>query len=165
MSATHPQCEVFPPQQYRFMIGAVLAVAAIGAAGWLAPLALLFVVPLFAVVLAIGAFSNAGLILSDDGIEWYALRRKWRFRKVPWSAVIGVRRRFLGLDPIVLTVEGGRYERWVWGTPRRDRPIDFGIWTNALVGGGDVLAALRRRLAEREPATAEADPGAGGRQW
>jgi hypothetical protein len=145
----------FRPQRWRFAIIFVIAAGTLGGIAWFAPVALLYAVPVFAVVLAVVAFAHAGLILTDEGIEWYALRPRWRFRKIPWHAVLEVKRSLFGLfGPIRLVVEFGRYEAWVWGTPRPGRRLDFEIWTRGLVGGEELLPAIQERLKARDEAAA-----------
>jgi len=152
-----PEPRHFRPQQWRFGIAAVLMTVTLAATAWMAPVSLLGTVPLFAIVLAVAAFGNPGVILSEEGIAWYALRSGWRFRKIPWQAVLEAKRSFLGLlGPVRLVVESGRYEVLVWGTPRPGRNLDVEIWTNALVGGEELLQALRDWLRARGRVSAPA---------
>jgi hypothetical protein len=155
--ATLPECEHFRPRRVLLVLPFAVAVATVAGIGWWAPIGLVYAVPLMGLMLALVALGNSGLIVSREGIEWYALHPNWRFRKIPWHAVVDVRKGLLGLGGwISLTVESGRYEPWAWGTPRPGRQLTIEIRPLALVRGDEVLDAIRNRLAlAREVAAGE----------
>ncbi len=151
-----------PPEFYRPKLAFLLfpfGIAAIFIVGiaWMQPLILAIVVPFFALVLTLVATGNSGLILSPEGLEWYALHPRWRFRKVPWHAIVSTRNGFFQLGyapfgPVLLTVEFGQYERWVWGKPRRDKHATIEIWTRHLVCGKNLWESIERWRNEHENA-------------
>ena len=147
MRANHPPCEHFSPQRHRLVIPFTLAAVALVGIGWLAPAALLFSVPMFAVILAVVSAGNPGLIVSHEGLQWYALRPRWRFRKVPWDAVVDARRGAFGLGTSIhVVVRSGKYEPWAWGTPELDGQAAIDIWPMALRGGDAVFPTIRNWL-------------------
>jgi hypothetical protein len=152
-------CKVFHPQWWRTGLIGAIALTLIGVVGWRLPTALWVCVPMLGLTLVLAAFLHAGLILSRRGIEWYAIHPQWRFRKVPWHAVRDVRRGLFGFGgQIVLTVESGCYEVWVWGRPRRDREITIEIYPNALARGEEVWGSIQEWLArERRVSTVAAE--------
>lgn len=151
MSVPHRQPQIFRPLRLRFVIIIAITLTALGLIAAKFPMALWYAFPLFGLVLVLAAFLNAGLILSDEGIAWYAVHPGWRFRKVPWSAVLDVHRGLFGLGgQIVLVVKSGRYEPWVWGTPRRDEQIEIEIWPNTLASGEEVLPSLQQWLSSQD---------------
>ena len=89
-------------------------------------------------------------MISSEGIEWYILRPKWRYRAIPWRAVLDVRKSLFGLQPIRLIVEHARYEPWLWGTPQRDRQMDIEIWPNAYTGGEAIWDVIRQFWSSRD---------------
>jgi hypothetical protein len=141
-----------------FVFGCGVAVTYLVAAAWFAPVAPLFGIPLMVLCATIGAFTNAGIILSGDGIAWYALVPRWRFRVVPWQAVRGVRRNFFGRGGVVyITVESGRYEPTVRGEPRPGRTEILEVWLRTVVNSDELVPAVEEWLRWRD-AVAEA-PG------
>ncbi len=155
MQTTQPQMQVFRPRFVYLALPFAVTVIAIVAIGWFSPPVLLFALPLFAVVLTIGATSNSGLILSHEGIEWYAVTPRWRFRKIPWKAVRSARLGFFGFGrtyfgPIILTVELDRYEWWAWGTPRRDKCLTIEIFRRYLVRHDEIWDAIQHWLQYRD---------------
>src|SRR5262245_53112565 len=150
MYPTNPQCQLFRPRRFFLVFPCATAALTMAVIGWQFPIALWSAVPLIGLALALTAFGNAGLILSREGVEWYALSPKWRFRRVPWHAVLGVRRGLFGLgNRIDLIVLSGHYEPWAWGTPRRDQQRVLEIWPTALVRGDEVLEAIKGWLRRR----------------
>jgi hypothetical protein len=107
-------------------------------------------VPGLAFVLVLCAALHGGLVVSPAGIEWYAVRPRWRYRAVPWDAVLDVRGGPLGLLPARLIVKPGRYEPWVWGKPS-DRPMEFELWPTGYAGGEEMMSTLRRFWSSRNP--------------
>jgi hypothetical protein len=157
-----PEPRHFRPRWVRFVLAGAAALGACGLVASISPAALLFAAPCLALALALAAFGNAGLALTREGVAWYALHPRWRFRMVPWDSVLGARRGPTERGPIRLSVEAGRYEAWVWGNPRGDRQCSPEIWVDALIDGDEVLGAiedwLRWRDREVEPGTAGASP-------
>jgi hypothetical protein len=88
---------------------------------------------------------HGGIVVSDRGIEWYAVHPRWRYRFVPWDCVLDVRKSIFGLQPIHLIVKHGRYEPWVWGRPRRGERMDIEIWSIGYAGGDAIWDAVRSR--------------------
>jgi hypothetical protein len=153
MPPIHPETQHFAPNALFLIIPFAIGGAALGLIAWFAPLALFFAAPVLGVILAIGALGNAGVILSPEGIEWYALDPRWRFRKVPWHAVVEVRKGILGIGGrIRLVVHAGRYEPWVWGTPTPGSLDDIEMHPVVLVRGDELLEALRAWLKWRDAA-------------
>ena len=141
----HPEPQHFRPQWFRLVIVCALMLAAVAFVGSRLPLALLPMIPILGLVLMLYGFLTAGLILSRDGIEWYALHPRLRFRTVPWDAVVDVRSGLLGLGTwIRLIVKSDRYEPWVRGTPRPDQLTEIQLWPNSLTGGAALRAAIEQ---------------------
>jgi hypothetical protein len=144
MTLTESPARRFRPHPFRLAIPFAVLVGTLAYLGWWHPPALLFAAPLLAVVFTLVAFGNAGVVLSPSGIEWYAIRPGWRFRRVPWSAVRDVRAALFGFgNCITLTLDPGRYEPWAWGRVRPDRPIEVQLWRTTFVDGDELLDALR----------------------
>jgi hypothetical protein len=151
LATDHPEPRYFRPRRVFFVFAFAVVIAALVAVGWRAAVALLFGIPLVAFVVAIAAFLNAGLILSREGIEWYALTPRWRFRKVPWDAVLGVRgQHHDGRGVLYLIVESGCYERWVWGTPHEGRTAIIEIRLGTVVRGAELAEAIEEVLRRRD---------------
>ena len=99
--------------------------------------------------------SHGGLVVSPDGLAWYILRPRWRYRVVPWNAVFEVHRTFGFLEPIRLDVRQGRYEPWVWGKPQPNRVLTLEVWSNGYAGGSVLWETIRaNRPAEVLPTVA-----------
>jgi hypothetical protein len=140
LDAPPAEFHIFRPWWLTLLIPFAILVIGIVAVAWFAPLALLFTVPVYGVLLALLVTSNSGLILNRDGIAWYALHPRWRFRTIPWTKVHKTRRGFFGfgsfsVGPIMLTAEFDRYELWAWGKPRRDQYATIEIRAKWLVPG------------------------------
>ncbi|HVL12957.1 MAG TPA: hypothetical protein VM529_10355 [Gemmata sp.] len=158
-----PDARIFRPHPVYILIPFAVGLVAIAATAWFAPLALLYTVPTIAVALAIVSLGNAGLIVTRDGIEWYALRPRWRFRAVPWDAVIDVRRSLFGRgNAIRLKVKPGRYEPWIWGTPHPDRPQTIVIHLIPLCDRDDLLTAIQAARWQHDPSVVSLDEAAAG---
>ncbi len=122
----------FRPKPFFLIAPGVVMVFALGAVAYLSPMLLLVAVPFWMMMAYIGATANAGIILDDDGMRWFAVRRAWVFRTVPWSAIVKTRCGLFNNDtlfvgPIILTVQAGRYERQLWGTTDQTKVITLGI--------------------------------------
>lgn len=117
----------FRRQWHRSVIPSVVAIATFGLFAYRIPDGLGIAIPGICFILALCGLMHGGLIVSRDGIEWYVLRPKWRYRKIPWHAVLDARRNRFRNPEVRLVVESGRYEPWVWGTPRRDRVAEIPI--------------------------------------
>lgn len=149
--ATPPARRVFRRQWHRFAVPAAVAVAAFGGFAWRIPDGLWVAIPGLCVSLLFCACLHGGLTLTREGIEWYVIRPNWRFRTIPWAAVRDVRKSLFGLLPrIRLVAAPGRYELWVWGTPRPDRPMEVEIWTQGLTGGDAVWDAIHQFWSPRD---------------
>ncbi len=136
--ATPPIVHRFRPWWVALAIPIVFMAITTGIVAWISPIALLYTLPVFGIVLVLLVTGIEGLILTEEGIAWYALHPRWVFRRVPWSGVIKARRGFIGfgtfsVGPIMLTVEFRRYELWVWGKPRPDKRATIEIWQRWLV--------------------------------
>lgn len=125
----------FRRQWYRFAIPSAFAVLAFGQFAYYVPDALWIAMIGLCLSISLCAMLHGGLIVSREGIEWYILHPRWRYRVVPWDAVLDIRKTLFVLHPIRLIVEEGRYERWLWGTPRPDRRMDIEIWPRGYSGG------------------------------
>ena len=125
-------------------------VAAFGQFAYRIPDGIWVAIPFLCFSLLFCAFLQGGLIISGEGIEWYILRPKWRYRAIPWQAVLDVRKTRFGLHPIGLIVEHGRYEPWLWGTPQRDRQMDIDIWSNGYAGGEAIWDAIQYFWSSRD---------------
>jgi hypothetical protein len=154
-----PDVRHFAPNRLRLAAVVAVAVATVVGVGLRLPQALWAVVPGLAIGLAVAAVGLPGLTLSPDGIAWYAVRPRWRFRTVPWGAVRDVHPRPFGLGAALhLIVAPGRYEPWVWGEPRRGGDVTLEIWLRGLERGDEVLDAIRGRLVRAAPAGGRAMP-------
>jgi hypothetical protein len=101
--------------------------------------------------LAFCALLHGGLVISHEGIEWYILRPKWRYRFIPWHVVLDVRKSLFGvLHPIRLIVKHGRYEPWLWGTPQPDRKMDVEIWPNGYADGEAIWDTIHQFWSSRD---------------
>jgi hypothetical protein len=140
-----PECRHFRRQWYRLVIPCVFAVAMCGLFAFRIPDSLWVALPALSVTLLVCALLHGGLTLSRVGIAWYVLFPKWRYRTIPWPVVREVRKSPFGLPPrLRLLVEPGRYEPWLWGTPRRDQPLEIEIWTQGFTGGEALWDAIQR---------------------
>ncbi len=158
MTVASPPTRVFRPYLFRLAIPAVIVTAATAWIGWWSPPALLVVVPFFSVIVALIATGNATVTLSPAGIEWHTLLPRWRFRHVPWEAILSVRRSLFGFgNRIDLTVAPGRYEPVVWGSA--DRPQTIDVWQTTVVRGGEFVEAVEEWLRWRDGVVAEAATG------
>lgn len=133
----------FPQQWYRCVLPGVFV---LGACGLFVSRTLSATVPAVLVALfgvALCLLLHGGLIVSAGGIGWYVLRPRWRYRFVPWDAVLDVRRPFGFFEPIRLNVRHGRYEPWVWGEPQPNRVLTLEVWSNGYTGGERVWDTIR----------------------
>ncbi len=96
MSATPPTASVphqhFRRHWHRTVIPAVFAIAAFGLFAHRVPDSLWVAVPALCFSLLFCALLHGGLIISREGIAWYILHPKWRYRVIPWQAVLDVRK-------------------------------------------------------------------------
>lgn len=121
---------------HRAVIPAVFAVVVFALFAYRIPDALWVAIPGLCFCLLLCVLLHGGLIISHEGIAWYILRPTWRYRTIPWQAVLDVRKTLFGLlHPIRLIVKDGRYEPWLWGTPRPNRRRDIAIWPYSYTGG------------------------------
>lgn len=158
MAVASPPTRVFRPYFFRLAIPTVIVTAATAWIGWWSPPALPFVVPFFSVILALIATGNATVTLSPAGIEWYAVLPRWRFRHIPWEAILSVRQSLFGFgNRIDLTVTPGRYEPVVWGSADQPRTID--VWQTTFVRGGEFVEAVEEWLRWRDRVVTEAAAG------
>ena len=161
-----PQPHEFHVQWWRSAIPAVFAMSVFGMLSF--HYGIRFAGPGLGLVLLISAANRGGLIISQEGIEWYILRRKWRYRTIPWRNVRDVRKTLFGLlGPIRLIVDHGRYEPWVWGALRADRQIEIAIHTTGYSGGEALWETIHRYWSPRDDrdgvaaiADRAAEPGA-----
>jgi hypothetical protein len=87
---------------------------------------------------------HGGIVISSDGIGWYVVTPRWRYRFVPWEAVNDMAQSRWSLHHhINLDVQPGRYEPWVWGTPRAERPMIIKLHISALVDSHAVWETLQ----------------------
>lgn len=141
----------FPRQWFRSLIPFGFAVVAFGMFADRVPGGVWYAVPGLCLVTAFALALHGGLILTRDGIEWYAVHPRWRFRRVPWSAVLDARPGWLGAGHSVrLVVADGRYEPWVWGTPEPGGRREVVVHTRDLAEGAAVWDAIRDARARRE---------------
>lgn len=144
--------QIFRRQWHRFLIPCAFAIFTFGMFAYRIPDGVWIAVPALCLTLAFCSILHGGLIVSAEGIEWYVLHPKLRYRRIPWQAVIDKRKVFFGtMPPILLVVESGKYEPWVWGTPRCNRTIEFVIYTNSLVRGRTLWDAIQQFSLSREP--------------
>lgn len=133
----------FRRQWYRTAIPSAFAFATFGLFAYHIPNGIWVAVPALCMTLLFCSLLHGGLIISHEGIAWYILHPKWRYRSIPWPAVLEVRRTLFGIfHPIHLTVEHGRYEVWIW-TPQRDRQMCIMIRTNGYSSGNEIWDVLR----------------------
>jgi len=144
------QRQHFRRHWYRAAIPGAFAVASFGLFAYRVPDGIWVAIPLLCLSLLFCALLHGGLIISSEGIEWYILRPKWRYRAIPWQAVLDVRKTRLGLHPLRLIVQHGRYELWLWGAPQPDRQMDIEIWPNAYSGGEAIWDAIQHFWSSRD---------------
>ena len=157
MSTTHlaPSVELAPRsfrrQWHRLIIPSLFATVSFGLFAWRVPDGVGFAVPALGLFLAVCTLLHGGIVLTRNGIEWHLLHPRWVYRTIPWEAVREVRPSWFGRHRIRLIVESGRYEPWVWGTPRPGQTLDHEIWTRGYRDGGAMWDAIHDYRASREP--------------
>ena len=152
----------FRRQWHRLVIPCLFVVGGFVAFACRVPDGIWYAIPSLAFGLLVCTLLHGGVRLTRDGIEWYVLHPKWCYRRVPWGAVCEVRNCRLFQPGVALRVEPGRYEPWVWGNPRADRPLEIRIWTNGYVRGETLGAAIRQRAVSHLPQPAGERGGPGG---
>lgn len=106
----------------------------------------------FGIVTCFCLLLHGGVLVSTSGIAWYVLTPRWRYRVVPWDAVRGLSRCRWGQRKILLDVQPGRYEPWVWGSPQPDRPMTILLDTRNLAEGDAVWPTLQAFYAAQQRA-------------
>jgi hypothetical protein len=135
--------QILWPNRRGWLAGVVVLIAIFAVIGWMKPAALWVAVPFLTCIFVARMTVRYGLILSHAGIEWFILSPQWRYRSIPWSAVKHIRWSIFGYGGwIILYVEGGKYERNVWGTPRRERTMTYPIYPHSFALGRGVWDAL-----------------------
>lgn len=143
--ASHPGHPLpFRRHWWRTAIPAAFAVVMFGLFVHHVPAAVGVAVPSLGLLLLLCAALHGGVTVSREGIAWYILRPKWRYRVIPWSAVLDVRKSLFGLNPVRLIVEHRRYEPWVWGTEQPDRRSEVEVWPNGYAGGEALWDTIHR---------------------
>jgi hypothetical protein len=146
----------FRRQLHRLVFPCLFVVGMFGYFAYRVPGAIWVAIPAIGIGLLFCLLLHGGLIISSEGIEWYILCPQWRYRMIPWDAVLDVRRAFDFLGPIRLEVKNDRYEMWIWGKPNPDRALTIEIWSNGYSGGETILNTI---LAFRSSREAVADVG------
>lgn len=134
---------IFSRQWYRSAIPGLIAVSLCGLLTSRTPETLWLAVGIACVGVVASLLSHGGLIVSPDGLAWYIFRPQWRYRVVPWTAVLEVRKTFGVLEPIRLDVRQDRYEPWVWDEPQSNRVLTLEVWSNGYAGGSELWETIR----------------------
>jgi hypothetical protein len=145
----------FPRQWYRSAIPGAMVLTMCGLFTYHTPEALWLAVAIACVGSVACLLLHGGLIVTPTGLAWYTFCPRWRYRVVPWDAVLDVRRTLGFLEPIRLDVRHGRYEPWVWGKPQPNRVLTLEVWSNGYASGQDLWDAIRtNRPADAHPTVA-----------
>lgn len=132
----------FRRQQYRLAIPCLFAAVMFGLFAYNVPNGRWVAAPALGLTLLFASLLHGGLVLSPEGIAWYVLTPRWRYRFIPWGAVIEAQKSRFGQPRIRVTAEPGRYEPWVWGAVRPGRPIGVTIWTRNYADGEHIWPAV-----------------------
>jgi hypothetical protein len=145
---------LFRRQWHRLVIPCAFAVLAFGMFAYRVPNGVWYAAPGLGVILGLAVGLHRGVVLTRDGIEWFVVQPRWRYRRVPWSALIEVRPGWFGAGQAVrLVVADGRYEPWVWGTPKVGGRREVVITTRDLAGGAALYDAILQAWEIEESAT------------
>lgn len=149
----------FRRQSYRLVIPWLFACGEFGLFTVRVPDGIWYAVPALTICLLMCLLLHGGIRLTRAGIEWYVLTPGWYYRRVPWGVVRKVQVDRPLQPTVLLTVEAGRYEPWVFGATRRDRPSQISIRTNGYTRGDEpggaidycATASLAPRADDRNP--------------
>lgn len=135
--------QIFWPNRRGLLAGVLVMIAIFAVIGWMKPTALWIAAPFLTCVFVLRMTVRYGLILSHSGIDWFVLSPQWRYRSIPWSAVKDIRWSLFGYGGwIILSVEGGRYERTLWGSSCRERMMTFPLYPHSYALGRDLWDTL-----------------------